>query len=180
MGANNVAEHEFSDGVITQGLELLHTITSPVTDQSELVSIMQTKLCLHHRLLSRDYDVVMDAERERRRRAPSDQDLKEQRRDPLPFQGDRVDGVYPPFAWTFIWGGTYSNMTGDNLYYFTAPYDPSFWGYVMWDKGRLESTGGVEVLARAIKEESWLEDGDPRTSMMHDVESGVLFAEEYQ
>ncbi|CAG7929009.1 unnamed protein product [Penicillium olsonii] len=166
-------KHEFLDGVITQGLELLRTITSPVTDQSELVSIMQAKLCLHHRLLPRDYGEVAVAERERRRRAPSDQDLKEQRRDPLPFQGDRVDGVYPPFAWTFIWGGTYSNITGDNLSYYTIPHDLKFWGYVMWDKERLESTGGVRVLARTIKEESWLEDGDPRTSMMHDVEFRV-------
>lgn len=52
------------------------------------------------------------------------------------------------------------------------------WGYVMWDKERLESMGAIEVLARQIKEESWLEDGDPRTSMEYGVEFGNPSAEE--
>ncbi|KAK9855687.1 hypothetical protein MYU51_002351 [Penicillium brevicompactum] len=88
------------NGMVTQGLELLHTIISRVTDHSELVLIMQAKLCLHTGLLTGDDLKGMGAEEERRRCAPSDQDLKEKRRDPLPFLGDRVDGVYSPFAWT--------------------------------------------------------------------------------
>ncbi|KAJ5345863.1 hypothetical protein N7452_003867 [Penicillium brevicompactum] len=161
------------NGMVTQGLELLRTITSRVTDHSELVLIMQAKLCLHTGLLTGDDLKGMGAEEERRRCAPSDQDMKEKRRDPLPFQGDRVDGVYPPFAWTFIWGETYSNITGDSLWDFMGGNGLRSWGYVMWDKERLESMGAIEVLDRQIKEESWLEDDDPRTSMEYGVEFGI-------
>ncbi|OQE00191.1 hypothetical protein PENVUL_c056G08858 [Penicillium vulpinum] len=102
--------------MVTQGLELLHIITS------------RAKLCLHTGLLTGDDLKGMGAEEERRRCAPSDQDLKEKRRDPLPFQGDRVDGVYPPFAWTFIWGGTYNNITGDSLWDFMGGNGLRSWG----------------------------------------------------
>ncbi|KAJ5947140.1 hypothetical protein N7466_000155 [Penicillium verhagenii] len=157
------------NGMVTQGLELLHTITSRVTDHAELVLIMQAKLCLHTGLLTGDDLEGMGAEEKRRRCAPSDQDLKERRREPLPFQGDRVDGAYPPFAWTFIWEGTYSNITGDWLCDFMGGNGLRYWGYVMWDKERLESMGAIEVLDRQIKDESWLEDGDPRTTMEYAV-----------
>lgn len=178
MGANIVAEDGLLNGMVTQGLELLHTITCRVTDHSELVLIMQAKLCLHTGLLTGDDLKGMGAEEERRRCAPSDQDLKEKRRDPLPFLGDRVDGVYPPFAWIFIWGGTYSNITGDSLWDFMGGNGLRSWWYVMWDKERLENMSAIDVLARQIKEESWLEDDDPRTSMEYGVEFGISLSGE--
>ncbi|KAJ5116953.1 hypothetical protein N7456_001301 [Penicillium angulare] len=171
--ANTVAEDGFLNGMVTQGLELLHTITCRVTDHSELVLIMQDKLCLHTGLLAGDDLKGMGAEEERRRCAPSDQDLKEKEREPLPFQGDRIDGVYPPLAWTLLWGGTYSSITGDSLWDFMGGNGLRTWGYVMWDKERLEYMGAIEVLAKQIKEDSWLEDGDPRTSMGYGVEFGI-------
>lgn len=173
LGANNVAEDDLLNGMVTQGLELLHKITSRATDHSELVLTMQAKLCLYIGLLAGDDHKGMGAEEERRRRTPSDQDLKEKRRDPLPFQGDQVDGVYPPFAWTFIWGGTYSNITGDSLWDFMGGNGLRSWGYVMWDKERLESMGAIGVLVRQVKEDSWLEDDDPRTTMEYMVEFGI-------
>lgn len=42
----------------------------------------------------------------RRERYPSDQGLKQQRRDPLPFRGDEdkedSEGYFPPLAWMVI------------------------------------------------------------------------------
>ena len=95
----------------------------------------------------------------RRRQHPSSRDSKEERRDPLPFQGDRADGVYPPLAWTLMWQGTYSNLFG---YYMEDPIRS--WGYVMWDAARLEQSGAKEVLKRQWEAE-W-EGGDPRDQLL--------------
>lgn len=96
----------------------------------------------------------------RRVMAPSELDKKDERRDPLPFRGDRVDnysdGAYPPLAWTLLWKGTYSNMLGSYI-----PDEFQMWGYVMWNAARLERTGAREVLARGW-ELMWGEDEDAR------------------
>lgn len=77
-----------------------------------------------------------------------------------------------------IWGGTYSNITGDSLWDFMGGNGLRSCGYVMWDKERLENMSAIDVLARQIKEESWLEDGDPRTSMEYGVDFGISPSEE--
>ncbi|KJZ71440.1 hypothetical protein HIM_09164 [Hirsutella minnesotensis 3608] len=86
------------------------------------------------------------AQFQRRQEHPMERDLKQQRRDALPFKGDRepsADGEYPPLAWTLIWRDTYSNIYG----YYVQDHIRR-WGYVFWDAPRLERTGGREVLAR--------------------------------
>ncbi|KAJ5662748.1 hypothetical protein N7462_011674 [Penicillium macrosclerotiorum] len=91
------------------------------------------------------------AQSQRRRKQLSNQDLKEEERVPLPFEGDKVPNAvksYPPLAWTLIWQGTYSNLYG---YY--VPDTMRRWGYIMWNKSRLEETGALEVLARQWEEE---------------------------
>lgn len=98
----------------------------------------------------------------RRDRRPSVRDLKQERRDPLPFSGDGLldveTGKFPPKAWTLVWGGTYSNLYG---YYVHETIHR--WGYVFWDAARLERTGAIEVLMRQW-EEDW-GDSDPRDDM---------------
>lgn len=76
-----------------------------------------------------------------REQYPSDRDIKEKRRDPLPFQGD--NGELPPLAWTLIWQGIYSNRFGWAV---EEKLDSRFWGYVMWDAMRLERTGAEDLL----------------------------------
>ena len=94
----------------------------------------------------------------RREQQLSEKDLKQRRRDPLPFRGDTepdASGSLPPLAWTLMWKETYSNLFG---YY--VDNDMRRWGYVMWDAARLESMGVKEVLAR-----QWDEDFDPRDNL---------------
>lgn len=74
---------------------------------------------------------------------PSDRDIKEKRRDPLPFQGD--NGELPPLSWTLVWQGIYSNRFGWAV---KEELDSRFWGYVMWDAMRLERTGAKDVLVQ--------------------------------
>ncbi|KAJ5962198.1 hypothetical protein N7501_007139 [Penicillium viridicatum] len=152
----------FLMGTISQGLELLYTIAIRVKDHSQLVSIMQSKLTLHSCFLGDDI-LGSAAQMERRDEAPSDQDLKEQERAPLPFRGDKSPdpfGEYPPLAWTLIWKETYSNITGEWLTEFMGENGLQHWGYVIWDQRRLRSSGAVEVLKRQIAAD-WGEE-DPR------------------
>jgi hypothetical protein len=79
-------------------------------------------------------------------------DAKQARREPLLFQGDgepQDDGAYPPWAWTLIWQGRYSNRYGEFI-----PASSRQWGYIMWDAARLERTGAWELLLREWQE-SW-------------------------
>lgn len=75
----------------------------------------------------------------RRQKHPSDKDLKQERRDPLPFQGDNEE--LSPLAWTLIWQGTYSNLFG-----WYVGDDIRHWGFIMWDAVRLQRTVVKEVL----------------------------------
>ncbi|PYH66547.1 uncharacterized protein BO88DRAFT_468920 [Aspergillus vadensis CBS 113365] len=147
-GAVNIPQHSraYLNGTITQGLERLHTLFFKIQEHSELVNVMEQTLVLWlEEFLEGDVHGAFThaAQSGRRARAPSERDKKEERREPLPFRGDRVDGVYPPLAWTLLWKGTYSNMLGSYI-----PDEIQSWGYVMWDAARLERTGAKEVLAR--------------------------------
>ncbi|GAQ47300.1 similar to An01g01670 [Aspergillus niger] len=165
-GAVNIPQHShaYLIGTITQGLERLHTIFFKVQEHSDLVNVMEQTLVLWlEEFLEGDVHGAFThaAQSGRRARAPSEQDEKEERREPLPFRGDRVDdyysdGAYPPLAWTLLWKGTYSNMLGSYI-----PDEFHRWGYVMWDAARLERTGAKEVLARGW-ELMWGEDEDAR------------------
>lgn len=84
----------------------------------------------------------------RRQNNPSERDRLELDRTPLPFRGDmEADSgddsgqLYPPLAWTVVWGGTYSNMYG----WFTSK-KLRRWGYVFWDAARIQNTTTETVL----------------------------------
>ncbi|PWY85607.1 hypothetical protein BO83DRAFT_404860 [Aspergillus eucalypticola CBS 122712] len=164
-GAVNIPQHShaFLIGTITQGLERLYTIFFKVQEHSELVNIMEQTLVLWlEDFLEGDVHGAFThaAQSGRRVRAPSERDKKEERREPLPFRGDRVndysEGAYPPLAWTLLWKGTYSNMLGSYI-----PDEFHRWGYVMWDAARLERTGAKEVFARGW-DLMWGENEDAR------------------
>lgn len=102
------------------------------------------------------------AQFQRRQEGLSKRDQKQQRRELLPFTGERdpvTDELRPPQAWTLLWRGTYSNLYG----YYVQDIIRR-WGYVMWDASRLERTGAKEVLARQW-EADW-GDSDPRDSLL--------------
>ncbi|GLB07709.1 hypothetical protein AtubIFM57258_003070 [Aspergillus tubingensis] len=90
-------------------LERLHTIFFKVKEHAELVNLMEQTLVLWlEDFLKGDVHGAFThaAQDGRRVRAPSERDKKEERREPLPFRGDRVDdysdGAYPPLAWTLL------------------------------------------------------------------------------
>jgi hypothetical protein len=63
--------------------------------------------------------------------------------------------VHPPYAWTLLWMGTYSNRLG-----IWMPKRMQRWGYVFWDAVRMKGVGAKEVL-----EDQWQGHGnqdDPR------------------
>ena len=140
------------EGTITRGLHLLHHILFKVQNHEHLVSTMQKEISNPQ---SNFFEEILSERAQciRRRRHPSDQDLKEERRDPLPFQGDNDN--LPPLVWTIIWRGTYSNFFG-----WYIDYPTRFWGYIMWDAARVGGTGVREWLVR----EWWYfwNDHDPR------------------
>ena len=113
---------------------------------------MQSKLTLHSWFLGEGV-LGSGAQIARRGEAPSDQDLKEQQRAPLPFRGDQFQdlyGEYPPFAWTFMWKETYSNITGHWLTETMGENGLQHWGYVFWDERRLRSSDAIDVLVGQI------------------------------
>ncbi|XRM40133.1 hypothetical protein ABZX51_003452 [Aspergillus tubingensis] len=139
-------------GILTRGLRFLHKIMYEIQDHMEVVRIMEDNLVmLWPEFLGGCHGALEPETRhDRRLDYPSATDKREGLRDPLPFRGDIVnnsDGEYPPLAWTILWGGTYSNMIGDEGVSYISE-----WGYVMWDAARLERTGAKEVLARRWRE----------------------------
>ncbi|KAL4952339.1 hypothetical protein BDW69DRAFT_185539 [Aspergillus filifer] len=108
--------------------------------------------------------VDMTPQNERRREHPLERDLKQKRRDLLPFAGDELqdmEGVlYPPLAWTQMWNETYSNMYG---YYFPRPC--CSWGYVMWDAEIIRNTSAEQLLKKHLNKERSRFTDDPRDSI---------------
>jgi hypothetical protein len=145
------------EGTASCGLELLHTVFFNINDHEHLVSIMQKHISGPKGEFL-DGPMHQGVQWARREQQLSERDLKQRRRDPLPFRGDAepdANGSLPPLAWTLMWKGTYSNLFG---YY--VDNDIRRWGYIMWDAARLERMGAKEVLAQ-----QWDEDFDPRDDL---------------
>lgn len=153
------AGEQYIYGTMSHGLGLLHTLLFKVRNHEHLVTTLQQWL-RPWEVHAADDEWAEDSQIMRRRKSPSERDLKERRRDPLPFRGDGepdAEGTRPSLAWTLIWGGTYSNLYGAY-----CDEDLRRWGYVLWDATRLESTGATEVL---LREWDMMWDGeDPRSS----------------
>lgn len=101
---------------------------------------------------------------------PCDNDLAEQRREPMPFVGDEdspsppthavtaddalneaelsdqgtakmITTCGPPLAWVLMWDGKYCNLYGDYV-----PDEFRQWGYVLWDERRWNAIHGARQL----------------------------------
>ena len=117
-----------------QGLHLLHSLLFQPKDDPNLASLS----CGNNI----EDDILSESAQFFRRRARfGNRDWKEQRRDEFVFEKD--DEPNAPFAWTSIWDGTYSNKYG-----YVIPNELRDWGYVMWDKTRMERSGAEQVLKR--------------------------------
>ncbi|EIT82871.1 hypothetical protein AO1008_10942 [Aspergillus oryzae 100-8] len=149
-------------GTISRGLDLLHMVIFEIKDHTHLVTTMQQHISWPTGNFLEGEALGESAQFQRRQEHPSNRDLRQERRDPLPFQGDEVpdpNGVHPPLAWTLIWRGSYSNLYG----YYVQDIIRR-WGYVMWHATRLDYTGAKELLARQW-EADW-GDTDPRDNLL--------------
>lgn len=93
----------------------------------------------------------------RRRQHRSPRDDMQDRRDELPFAGDKDSyevSLRPPQAWVWVWKATYSNLYGDYIEGLDPTLSPGplrEWGYVMWDRARIrDSTEAGRVFSRTI------------------------------
>ena len=137
-------------------LPLLSAVLFEIKDHEQLVTTMQQSI-VGSRLSIETEHGILDDEHQQERRAtdPSERDQMREDRAPFPFVGDG-GGDGPPFAWTIIWAGTYSNLYGSYI-----PDTIRRWGYVFWDRATLKYS------ARELLEEQWddaccLPPGDPR------------------
>ncbi|KAE8325413.1 hypothetical protein BDV39DRAFT_206952 [Aspergillus sergii] len=149
-------------GTISCGLDLLHRVIFEIKDHTHLVTTMQQHISWPTGNFLEGEALGESAQFQRRQEHPSNRDLRQERRDPLPFQGDEVtdtNGIRPPLAWTLMWSGSYSNLYG---YYVQDVIRR--WGYVMWDATRLDRTGAKELLARQWQAD-W-GDTDPRDDLL--------------
>src|ERR1700761_5356841 len=100
-------------GTISRGLELLHAVFL-INNHTQLVSTMQNNICWPAGSFLEGEALSEGVQSERRQAWPSPHDEKQDRRDPLPFNGDSEPDheSHPPLAWALMWGGTYSNLYG--------------------------------------------------------------------
>ncbi|KAI0853035.1 hypothetical protein F5Y00DRAFT_271577 [Daldinia vernicosa] len=153
---NSWARERLLTGTVSRGLELLHKVTFKIENHSQLVQTMQEYITWPLGNFIAKEALGETAQWERRQDALSERDEKQNRRDPLPFNGDSES--CPPLAWTLIWGGTYSNLYG----YYIQDTIRRF-GYVFFDATTIESLGAKDILLREWKKD-W-GDSDPRNDI---------------
>ncbi|KAL7960288.1 hypothetical protein V8C34DRAFT_312650 [Trichoderma compactum] len=132
----SVAFHVIN-GTASRGLRPLHAILFVGGDHAHRIKLM-------HEVLAWPTEEYIDFSRvptswqwSHRRKNRSERDWKEFRREPLPFNGDGESdqsNLRPSAAWVMLWEGKYSNI---------RCFDNCLleWGYVMWDRDRIDSTG---------------------------------------
>ncbi|CAM1502471.1 Fc.00g044550.m01.CDS01 [Cosmosporella sp. VM-42] len=132
------------DGMISSGLALLWTMFQ-TQDHSILVDILsETMVCIGEDWIA---TTISNWQQDKRRENQySDRDRAQDRRDEMPFKGDRYDS--PPLAWVMIWQETCSNIYGSDY----LPEKFYSWGYIMWDACRLVDTGAAVVLDQQWRE----------------------------
>ncbi|KAI1980024.1 hypothetical protein LOZ53_006254 [Ophidiomyces ophidiicola] len=126
------------EGVISWGLEFLDIALS-IKNHDHLVTVMQDNITYVWGYFLGFFGPFSESAQDNLR----DNHLtfrheKQDRAEPLPFQGD--DASLPPYAWTVIWSGTYSNYYG---YCIRSSFRD--WGYIFWDKHRLAHPSLIEA-----------------------------------
>jgi hypothetical protein len=115
--------------------------------QSKRISVMKKYMMMPAGAFIEGEALGKEAQSERRSETPLPEDSRERHHEDLLFTGDHdpLDAVdsTPPFTWTLMWRGYYSNYYG-----YCVPGAMRRWGYIMWDKGRLERNDALSVLDR--------------------------------
>ncbi|OTB00957.1 hypothetical protein M426DRAFT_323846 [Hypoxylon sp. CI-4A] len=155
---NSWVRQELLGGTVSCGLELLHIVLFKINNHSHLVTTMQQCISWPRGTFIKNQVLGETTQIGRRLETMSIRDIKEQRRDPLPFLGD--EETLPPLAWTIMWDNTYSNLYGHYVQDIIRR-----WGYVMWDKIRIETMGARDLLLQQWKAD-WGDD-DPRDMMVY-------------
>ncbi|KAF4953551.1 hypothetical protein FGADI_5887 [Fusarium gaditjirri] len=139
VGAYNI---EWFDNFYRVGMSSLSlTILSSIFEARDHPTLVE--LVSRYIILSNGdwlFEATDDLVQERRRsHFLSERDQAQDRREAMPFEGDRED--LPPLAWVILWKETSSNLYGVHI-------KESFrkWGYVLWDAGRLISSGAADTL----------------------------------
>ncbi|KAL6886438.1 hypothetical protein HDV57DRAFT_508567 [Trichoderma longibrachiatum] len=138
------------NGTTSRGLAPLHAVSFVGGDAAKRIKVMHEVLAwpaIEYPSLGQPWDWY---HRKYRKHHPTERDWKEVRGDRLPFNGEgESDGLQlrPPAAWVMLWRGRYSNLRwvdGDLL----------AWGYVMWDKERIDATGAEKIILDQCLERS--------------------------
>ncbi|KAL5343436.1 hypothetical protein BJX70DRAFT_169383 [Aspergillus crustosus] len=133
---------------ISRGLRLLSAVVPSMQDHSHLLSIIATNIPGHIGGFL-DYESLDSTSLITRwnQKGFFRRSREQIRYTPIFFNGDQLfnhkkpNELYPPFAWTWIWEGHYNNLYG-----YCLPSDIQRWGYIFWDKKRLEITQANTLL----------------------------------
>ncbi|KAL7819904.1 hypothetical protein V8C26DRAFT_427314 [Trichoderma gracile] len=146
-GGKRLKNHHVSDHVVggtaSRGLRPLHAISFVGGDAARRIKVMHEVLAwptIEYSDLGISWSTYF---LKYRKRNPTERDWKEVRGDRLPFNGDGESDelqLRPPAAWVMLWGGRYSNVRW-------VHWDLQDWGYVMWDKERIDATGAQKMLS---------------------------------
>ncbi|KAL6818536.1 hypothetical protein GGI42DRAFT_359632 [Trichoderma sp. SZMC 28013] len=138
---NYKVSHHVINGTASRGLRPLRAILFVAGDHAHRIRLM-------HEVLAWPTEEYIDFSRmspnwqwNHRRNNRSERDWKEFRRESLPFNGEGESdqsNLRPPAAWVMLWEGKYSNIR-----YFDK--ELLVWGYVMWDRDRIDSTGAEKI-----------------------------------
>ncbi|KAL7946057.1 hypothetical protein V8C42DRAFT_352943 [Trichoderma barbatum] len=129
------------DGTASRGLRPLYAISFVGGDHANRIRVMHEVLAWPTiEYLNLSYGST-GLQWSHRKNYPSERDLNEFRREPLPFNGDGESDEFnlrPLAAWVILWKGKYSNIR-------FIDWELLIWGYVMWDKDRIDFTGAEEI-----------------------------------
>ncbi|KAK4085281.1 uncharacterized protein Triagg1_271 [Trichoderma aggressivum f. europaeum] len=135
-------EDHVINGTASRGLRPIREILFVAIDHAHRIRLM-------HELLAWPTEEYIDFtcsspswQWKHRRINRSERDWKEFRREPLPFNGEGESdqsNLRPPAAWVMLWEEKYSNIR-------TFEDDLLYWGYVMWDRDRIDSTGAEKII----------------------------------
>ncbi|OTA00869.1 hypothetical protein A9Z42_0011500 [Trichoderma parareesei] len=137
-------------GTVSRGLRPLHAISFVGGDAAKRIKVMHEVLAwptIEFNCISIWWSRYF---LRYRKHNPTERDWKEVRGDRLPFNGDgESDELHPrpPAAWVMLWRGRYSNVR-------SVHWQLHDWGYVMWDKERIDATGAGKILYDYIVEHS--------------------------
>ncbi|KAI9784464.1 MAG: hypothetical protein M1839_002120 [Geoglossum umbratile] len=134
----SISRRMLDEGALSCGLSLLRRSISNKWDNKRLVEKLRKEMSYtRHRFLVDAWD-TSNQSMVNKDPPYSHRQQKEERRDRLVFTGDgdsETDGPRPNLGWVLQCLGTYCNVFGD--------YEHNYlhnWGYVMWDRGRLNLT----------------------------------------